>query len=267
MKIQVLSDLHLEFIRNLDELDIFLEHLVPLNSNDREVLIIAGDLGVISGSNVEFGTIVSALKFFCKHYKRVFYVLGNHEFYHSDIVGSQEFYREIEHVVNVLGNVGRLDRDNLCLLIRERVEYKGVSFAGCTLWFNERPENFLNTSLINDFEFIDEEIDMFHEESSRDLNFLKSCIEDTDIVITHHLPTFQSVDNRFKSKRSNLFYVNDEAERLLSRISRPPAVWIHGHTHGSKDYMLGETRIICNPGGYPHKAENPNFNPILTFEV
>ena len=46
-----------------------------------------------------------------------------------------------------------------------------------------------------------------------------------------------------------------------------PRLWIHGHTHGSKDYMLGDTRVICNPGGYPHRWENPNFIPRLIVEV
>jgi hypothetical protein len=27
-------------------------------------------------------------------------------------------------------------------------------------------------------------------------------------------------------------------------------LWTHGHTHEDFDYMVGETRIVCNPRGY-----------------
>jgi hypothetical protein len=27
-------------------------------------------------------------------------------------------------------------------------------------------------------------------------------------------------------------------------------LWTHGHTHEDFDYMLGSTRIVCNPRGY-----------------
>jgi len=26
--------------------------------------------------------------------------------------------------------------------------------------------------------------------------------------------------------------------------------WQHGHHHNESDYMLGETRVVCNPRGY-----------------
>ena len=27
-------------------------------------------------------------------------------------------------------------------------------------------------------------------------------------------------------------------------------LWTHGHTHEDFDYMIGSTRIVCNPRGY-----------------
>jgi hypothetical protein len=27
-------------------------------------------------------------------------------------------------------------------------------------------------------------------------------------------------------------------------------LWTHGHTHEDFDYMVGTTRIVCNPRGY-----------------
>ena len=36
-------------------------------------------------------------------------------------------------------------------------------------------------------------------------------------------------------------------------------LWTHGHTHEPFDYMIGETRVVCNPRGYSgreHRADN-----------
>jgi len=27
-------------------------------------------------------------------------------------------------------------------------------------------------------------------------------------------------------------------------------LWTHGHMHNASDYMIGETRVVCNPRGY-----------------
>ena len=34
-------------------------------------------------------------------------------------------------------------------------------------------------------------------------------------------------------------------------VARPQIkLWIHGHTHHEFDYMVGDTRVVCNPRGY-----------------
>jgi hypothetical protein len=49
-----------------------------------------------------------------------------------------------------------------------------------------------------------------------------------------------------------------------------PKFWLHGHVHKSLDYTIGDTRVVCNPRGYPAPGgtrENPNFDPHLVIEV
>jgi hypothetical protein len=46
-----------------------------------------------------------------------------------------------------------------------------------------------------------------------------------------------------------------------------PAVWVHGHIHDSLDYMIHNTRIICNPRGYYADMLNPTFNPEFILEI
>jgi hypothetical protein len=35
-------------------------------------------------------------------------------------------------------------------------------------------------------------------------------------------------------------------------------LWTHGHMHDPSDYMIGETRVVCNPRGYVGYERNPN---------
>lgn len=69
------------------------------------------------------------------------------------------------------------------------------------------------------------------------------------VVVGHHTPSHQSCHPRYKHDslmnggyHSNLDdYIVDHPQIVL---------WTHGHTHERYDYMIGDTRVICNPRGY-----------------
>ena len=42
-------------------------------------------------------------------------------------------------------------------------------------------------------------------------------------------------------------------------------LWTHGHVHNVFDYTIGETRVVCNPRGYP--GENTEWDANLMVEV
>jgi len=48
-------------------------------------------------------------------------------------------------------------------------------------------------------------------------------------------------------------------------VSREPKVVVHGHTHIGCEYSLGNTRVYCNPMGYPN--ENDSVYQPLIVEV
>ena len=68
------------------------------------------------------------------------------------------------------------------------------------------------------------------------------------------------------SEHRNACFVSN-AEHLLAAGSAD--LWVHGHTHDSVDYLLGSTRVVCNPRGYMRNgvAENPCFDVDLLVEV
>ena len=85
------------------------------------------------------------------------------------------------------------------------------------------------------------------------------------LVMTHHSPSFQSVPEMYIGDKLNGCYCSF-MDYYIGELN--PLVWVHGHIHQSADYMIGDTRVICNPRGYGQRAsENSNFNSTLTFEV
>jgi hypothetical protein len=81
-----------------------------------------------------------------------------------------------------------------------------------------------------------------------------------DVVVTHHLPSYQSVPDCFRGDQLNRFYVCNQ-ERLI--VEKQPQLWLHGHTHTPCDYLVDETRIVCNPLGYPYEANPTNCGKVI----
>ncbi len=257
MKIQILSDLHLEFFKNSDKIDVFLNSLVPKSQSNREVLIIAGDLAVPENDAI---VLFDTLKFFNDKYQHVIYVPGNHEYYNSSFNKCNAYLKSLTRCID--GN--KLVFPNVHVANNRVVVVGKQRFLCTTLWFNKRPFNAAYVSMLNDFSSIEDPLDRFEEEGRIAHIFLDINLRPKDIVITHHLPTHKSISNRFKGNAMCNFFLHDNVEGLFNR---KPVIWVHGHTHDSFDYKLNETRIICNPYGYVNYEENPAFSPQLTVEV
>jgi hypothetical protein len=59
------------------------------------------------------------------------------------------------------------------------------------------------------------------------------------------------------------------ASDLYDFIADRPQIklWTHGHTHTPFDYMIDQTRIVCNPRGYEGHEALSGWNPALVIEV
>lgn len=86
------------------------------------------------------------------------------------------------------------------------------------------------------------------------------------VVVTHFAPTQLSIHPRFADSPLNACFVS-ELEENIARWQ--PALWMHGHTHDSFDYRVGNTRMVCNPRGYSKEDinENPLFDPHFVVEL
>jgi len=86
------------------------------------------------------------------------------------------------------------------------------------------------------------------------------------VVITHHGPTFMSINEKYrKDVYMNGGYASDLSNLILDNENI--RVWVHGHMHDPVDYQVGNTRVVSNPKGYVGYDDTSNFNPDFYFEV
>jgi hypothetical protein len=89
------------------------------------------------------------------------------------------------------------------------------------------------------------------------------------IVVSHHQPMptpgkpIEHLDHCYSSASLGHLF---EGENV-------PTLWIHGHVHRNADHMIGNTRVLANPRGYPMSfmknapRENPHFDPEMVIEI
>lgn len=247
MKIQVLSDLHLEF----DDFEFV--------ATDADVVVLAGDI------HVKDKGVLWAIENIKN--KPVIYVLGNHEFYGT----------AYPKLVNALKE--SVKGTNVRILENDTVTIEGVNFIGCTLWTDfallgdPRIAGYQCQQMMSDFKKIrispsysklrSIDVAIIHRQS---LQWLKSELEkyqgERNVVITHHGPSPASLPSD-KEDISSSAYVS-QLEYVMKEFD--PNYWIHGHMHNSSNYQVGSCRVICNPRGYPHER-NLDFRKNLTIEI
>jgi hypothetical protein len=87
------------------------------------------------------------------------------------------------------------------------------------------------------------------------------------VVMTHHAPSKASTKPRYLNDTiMNGAYSSDLSEMILDNPEIK--VWTHGHTHDQFDYMIGSTRIVCNPRGYKGYEEcADHFDAEFGFDI
>jgi predicted phosphodiesterase len=258
MKINLVSDLHLDI--NSD---------VTLPGG--EVLILAGDICEYRSLR----DLPDIQKFFnveCAKYTKVFYVLGNHEHYRHSL---HKTYNDMKQLLPA----------NVTLLENEFEEYNGVVFLGATLWTDLNRGDPVTAwhlkSAMNDYKVIQNyypEKGLYYkltpewtaEVHQQTVEYFKSVLEQNThkpvVLITHHAPSFMSVNEKYKHDTTmNGGYASELGEFILDHPNIKYAV--HGHMHDPVDYMIGGTRVLANPRGYIPWESGNGFEPNLEFEI
>ncbi len=248
MKLHILGDVHVEF-----------EAFDPPDT-DADVVLLAGDIHV-----GQKGLAWAAAKF---PTKPVVYVLGNHEYY------GQALPKHTERMK------ARCAGSNVQVLENATLTLDGITFLGCTLWTDfellgdPRIAGYAATQKMNDYRKIRvspsyrrlRSLDTAIEHR-RSLRWLKTTLASGDpaktVVVTHHAPSPRSLAARYSEDILSAAFASD-LDDFVSACGA--ALWVHGHLHCSSDYVLGRTRVVCNPRGYPDER-NPDFVPDLVVAL
>ena len=261
MKVQLASDLHLEFGD------------IEIKNAGADVLILSGDIcvGKEFFPGWESEKSKRYLNFFeqvCKEFKNVVYVFGNHEHYHGDFATTSEFIKTgLEHLSNLhILDIGSVDID-------------GVLFVGGTLWTDfdngDPVVKWDAQRMMNDYRtvrnggdnvFLPDDAIRYHETMLMAIDdFVQESNGRPVVVVGHHAPSTSSISGRYVNDRLNGAYASDLSQFILDHPQIK--LWTHGHIHTSSDYMVGSTRIVCNPRGYYNYEENPEFDPSKVLEL
>lgn len=278
MKLAITSDVHLEF----GDLDLH-------NNENADVLILGGDIFVASdllNYRNEDGMIIAAMQSTvergkryndfivrcAERFKHVILIMGNHEHYHGDYATTANIIR---------GTFG--DLHNVHFLDNEWRIINGVLFFGGTLWTNMNNEDPITMNqirmMMNDFNCVkntsEEGKKVFmpadaveeHYRFRRGLDEVLALHPDLKtVVVGHHAPSRESTHPRYKTEFvMNGAYSTDLHEFILDR--RQIRLWTHGHTHEDFDYMIGTTRVVCNPRGYADYEDRADTFQLKYVEI
>ena len=282
MRVNVISDLHIDF--------------ADLTLPGGDVLILSGDVfEAKSFKKTEYNPNMVLLeheredqrpdryyRFILEEcsakYREVIMVMGNHEHYRF------QFQKTYDHIKSQLP-------DNVHLLEKESLVLDGVLFLGATLWTDMNKQDpttlYQMQGMMNDYRqitMLNEEKQAYHrlqpeytvQEHLKTVDYFQQQLAENKmreggalpvVVVTHHSPSKLSTHPRYKHEIvMNGAYSSD----LSELISDHPEikVWTHGHTHETFDYVLGTTRIICNPRGYKHYEQRADeFDPTVGFDI
>ena len=252
MKLQYCSDLHLEF-----ELNEKFIRKYPLQVCG-DILLLAGDIMPFS----QMRKISYFLDMVSESYRQVYWVPGNHEYYHADISRRS-------------GNLCEAIRPNVMLVNDQAIEIGDVQLICSTMWSHIDPANARQTErAMSDFHLISDNgarfsISKFNQLHQQSADFIRQTVATSKaankIVVTHHIPTFINYPAKYAGNViSDAFAVEMSGFIETSGIHS----WIYGHHHtNTPAFSIGRTQLLTNQLGYVKYGEHSLFKRATYLEV
>ena len=299
MKIALASDVHLEFgqleIENTENADVLILSGDICVAKDLYERADPNILGMSNKSNRYHAFFQKC----SEEFKQVIYIAGNHEHYNGD------YAKSIPHIranLSYLKNLHFLDKEfvtfgdvtfiggtlwtdmnkedpntlysikgymndyriikNSNNVVNFKTPIYDIREDGSTDYMNvlsydrkTRPATFSPEDSVED-----------HKAMLKFIDETTAGVQEKFVVVGHHSPSKLSTKPQYeKDVMVNGAYSSDLSEFILDR----PQIkaWTHGHTHHKFDYMIGSTRIVCNPRGYIGYERDAEFFELQYFEV
>lgn len=255
MRLWVISDLHTEFA----------PFTLPRPLPRADICVIAGDFGV--------GGVAPALSWLHQNIApamEIVFVAGNHDYYRTAYV---EALRE--------GRVAATQYPRVHFLENDAVTIGGLTFAGCTLWTDFALNGHQEIAMfdartgMNDYKrikyskrpfarFTPERTVRTHFDSRTYLERVLTEAKGTAVVVTHHAPSRLSIPASLAGDRLSAAYASNLDDLMLHHR---PVLWVHGHIHDPVDYMVGSTRVLSNPIGYPGERRDRSLCSQMIVQI
>lgn len=265
MKLIWLTDIHLNFL----EMNKCLEFYQRLKDSEGEIILISGDIGE---SNSTPNLILEMAQ---EIGKSIYFVLGNHDYYHSD-------------VKSVRGDMIKLMRDknhNICYMPSTDYRYldNQTCLVGIDGWADGRNGNFVNSHVrLNDHRLIR---DLFVAGLSMELRQKLEQLADRDaeelhhsltmantgkikkIIVLTHVPPFPEVC-LYRGKQSDddflPFYSSKATGDVIMEFAKLypkiDLLVLCGHTHGKAEWSPLKNLVVkCGEAHYG----NPDIQEII----
>jgi len=292
MKIQLLSDLHLEVH----------PAWVPTAAPGADLLVLAGDIGSYQPGSLLSDSDFGLARFSPKNGwpTPVLFVPGNHEY---DALDFDVAHARLLATCERLG-ITWLERE----VIRwpdphdkEKPGQKAVRFIGTTLWSDfdalgpsevaatvPAPPGVAGTGLLTqqlrarDKAFraanyylkktggtrhgLPMLAEAVREQALLCQDWLVKALAEpfdgTTVVVTHFAPSLLSADPRYGLTPGSAGFCN-----ALDDLLPYAQLWLHGHLHAPNNYVKNGCRVIANPLGYARKDEQSAFQATFCIDL
>jgi hypothetical protein len=287
MKIQLISDLHLEYLGTSQ-----FERLITPSA---PILIMAGD---ISTHNYKY--LSSFLQWVSQHFETTLWILGNHEYYDRT---------QMMTMPMIGSKLRRMCPSNVHLLDNQSIDLGGVAFIGTTLWSQlpDRSKPIVEKS-INDYHSIYvhpqqlimvDETNQLHQKvvaylkqelskvtssqdvvtssqdvvtSSQDVVTSSQDVvtSSQDVIITHHVPcTKGTSDPQYEVNSNRLINSAFATDLILQNDPKQTITWCCGHTHHNFSFPqhIHGYHLYSNQFGYEGEHTGISYCPDYTIDL
>jgi hypothetical protein len=261
------------------------------------------DMGFMRGKSKQYHDFFKQV---CGDFPHVIYIAGNHEHYHGDFAETIEGLRrklavytnlhildketfELDDYVfygsTLWTDMNRNDPLTLEYIRHSMNDFRIIDnsnrklYRKVPVYEKDDKDNYVRDDkgqLIQCGMKTKEEVSTFSPQDAVDehvqsLVALRIAYDNMDehktmVVIGHHTPTHKSCHPRFAHEDlMNGGYHSNLSEFILDR----PRIklWTHGHTHDDFDYMVGDTRVVCNPRGYINYEPRANKFKLKVIDL
>ena len=269
LRIQVVSDLHIEFYRHILK--------VPAHSiiqPQAPILALLGDIGLACTDLLRDFLYRQADRF-----EHVLFLAGNHEYYNRDNT-TYSITEQMTWMRRICS-----EKDNLHFMDRSSIVLNGVLILGTTLWSDIPDETlFKAEQSLNDYNLSYNHAPgqaprkltarETRREYRKNVAWIRSKLMEAKekdqkvVILTHHTPLMKGTSHpRYEGNDLNCCFSSD-LRSLIIHAGPPLVAWACGHTHYNFDMMVGNNvRVFSNQRGYKHEPRKDYDRKGVVLEV